>query len=83
MTSVAGVKPGAEKEKQVDRRLKIKLQGVTPNDDDLGNLFYGLTGKPFFDQVTVTYIREKLDSGHIFREFEMTFAMQLSQPAGN
>jgi hypothetical protein len=83
VTSVAGIKPGAEKEKQFDRRLKVKLQGVTPNDMDLGTLCYGLTGKPFFDQVSVTYMREKIDSGHIFREFEITFSMQLSQPAGN
>lgn len=83
VTSVAGVKPGAEKEKQIDRRLKIKLQGVTPNDVDLANLLYGLTGKPFFDQVSVTYARDKVDSGHIFREFELTFAMQLTPAAGN
>ena len=80
----AARKPGAEKERpQMDRRLKIRMQGVTPTDEDVANFLYGLTGKPFFDQVAVTYIREKFDSGHKFREFELTFSMQLSTPAGN
>jgi hypothetical protein len=81
ITSVAGVKPGTEKGRQMDRRLRIKIQGVTPNDQDLGALVYGLQ-MPFFDQVVLTYSRDKVDSGHKFREFELTFSMQLNDPAG-
>jgi hypothetical protein len=81
VTSVAGVKPGTEKERPMDRRLRIKLQGVTPNDQDIGTLVYGLQ-KPFTDQMVLTYSRQKIDSGHKFREFELTFSMQLNDPAG-
>jgi hypothetical protein len=65
----------------MDRRLRIKLQGVTPNDQDIGTLVYGLQ-KPFTDQMVLTYSRQKIDSGHKFREFELTFSMQLNDPAG-
>jgi Tfp pilus assembly protein PilN len=69
----------ADKEQQIDRRLNVKLAGVTPSDVDLANLLAGLTDVPFFDQVSVTYARSKVESGHVMREFEITFSMSLNR----
>jgi hypothetical protein len=80
-TNVAAVQIPAEK--RMDRRLKVKLVAVAPSDVDLANFLAGLTDVPFFDQVGVTYSHYKSEDGHIFREFEVTFSMDLNQPAGN
>jgi len=82
VTSVAAVRAAGDKDKQIDRRLKIKLAGVTPSDVDLANLLYGLTNVPFFEQVSVN-ARNKLDAGHVMREFEVTFSMSLNQQTGS
>jgi hypothetical protein len=68
---------------QYDRRLKVKLVAVAPSDVDLANFLAGLTDVPFFDQVGVTYSHYKSDQGHVFREFEVTFSMDLNQSAEN
>lgn len=70
-------------DKRMDRRLKVKLVAVAPSDVDLANFLAGLTDVPFFDQVGVTYSHYKSEEGHIFREFEVTFSMDLNQPVGN
>jgi Tfp pilus assembly protein PilN len=82
ITSIAGVgaaTPGVEKKSEVDRRMKVKIIGLAPNDAELANFLAGLTAIPFFDQVTVSYLREKVDSGHVMREFEITFSLNLNQ----
>jgi hypothetical protein len=73
------VAAGGTQEKQFDRRLKVRLVAVAPSDVDLANFLSGLTDVPFFDQVGVTYSHYKTDNGHVFREFEVTFAMDLNQ----
>jgi Tfp pilus assembly protein PilN len=65
--------------RQMDRRLNVKLVGVAPSDLDLASFLAGLSGVPFFEQVAVTYARDKLDAGHILREFEVTFSIDLNQ----
>jgi hypothetical protein len=32
----------------------------------------------FFDQVSVTYARDKSDNGHVLREFEVSFMLNLN-----
>jgi hypothetical protein len=66
------------------RRLKVRVVGVVPSDVDLANLLAGLTNVTFFDQVALTYSRGRVESGHVLREFEVTFSMNLNLlPAGN
>lgn len=81
--NIVAARAAAEKEKLVDRRLRVKLVGVAPSDVDLANFLAGLTNVPFFEQVSVTYARDKTDAGHIMREFEVTFSMRLDVPLGD
>jgi hypothetical protein len=66
---------------EVDRRLNVRLIGVAPSDVDLANFLTGLTGVPFFENVSMTYSRDKAQSGHLLREFEVTFSLNLNRPA--
>jgi hypothetical protein len=74
---------GAEKQKLVNRRMRVKVVGVVPSDVDLANLLAGLTNVPFFEQVALTYSRGRIDGGHVLREFEVTFWMNLNLATGN
>ena len=62
-----------------ERRLRIHLQGVAPSDDDIANFLANLTNVPFFDQVSMTYSRDRSQDGRIMREFEITFMIDLDQ----
>jgi Tfp pilus assembly protein PilN len=62
----------------VDRRLKVRIQGVCPTDVDLANFIAQLSGVSFFEQVAITYAREKADGSHLMREFEVTFYINLN-----
>ena len=66
----------------IDRRLKVKVQGVCPTDVDLANFMTQLKMVPFFEQVTIAYSREKSDNAHVMREFEASFYVTLTG-AGN
>jgi Tfp pilus assembly protein PilN len=65
-------------EAAVDRRLKIRMQGVCPTDADLSIFLNQLATVPFFEQVAVTYLREKGDNNHVMREFEVSFSLSLN-----
>jgi Tfp pilus assembly protein PilN len=62
----------------VDRRLKIRMQGVCPTDVDLSVFLNQLAAVPFFEQVNVSYAREKSQNNHVMREFEVSFALSLN-----
>jgi Tfp pilus assembly protein PilN len=62
----------------VDRRLKIKMQGVCPTDSDLSFFLSQLSTIPAADQVNVTYTRQKEESNHVLREFELSFSLNLN-----
>ena len=66
------------KDQPVDRRLRVKMRAVAPSDVDLANFLAGLTNTPFFEQVAMTYSRDKSEGGHLMREFEVTFTMSLN-----
>jgi hypothetical protein len=76
VTSVAAIRPT---DKQVDRRLDVHLKGVAPSDVDLANFLGELNKMPFLEQVNVSYAQDRIDSGHVMREFEVTFSMNLNQ----
>jgi hypothetical protein len=59
----------------------VRLLGVSPSDVDLANFLAGLTNVPFFQDVAMIRSHDKSDSGHIMREFEVTFGMSLNAPA--
>jgi Tfp pilus assembly protein PilN len=67
----------------LDRRLKIRLQGVAPTDVELATFLTELNKVPFFEKVAPTYSRDRREAGHILREFELTFSVNLNLPAGS
>lgn len=62
----------------VDRHLKVRMQGVCPTDVDLANFVTQLSTISFFDQISVIYARDKSDNGHVLREFEVSFVLNLN-----
>jgi Tfp pilus assembly protein PilN len=65
----------------IDRRLQIRLEGIAPTDNDVANFLTALTRVPFFEDVAMDYSRDRAD-GHVMREFEITFSVNLNQPSG-
>jgi Tfp pilus assembly protein PilN len=59
-------------------KLRFRMHGVAPTDMDLGEFLAKLTGKPFFKNVELAYSHERQDRGHVMREFEVTFTMDLA-----
>ena len=73
---------GAQNKPMVDRRLRVSLVGVAPNDLDLANFLTGLTNYPFFEQIQLLKADGVVDGGHAMREFEVTFSMSLNTTVG-
>jgi Tfp pilus assembly protein PilN len=72
----------AEKEnKAAESKLRFRLHGVAPTDVDLGEFLAKLTSKPFFKNVELMYSRERVDTGHVMREFEVSFLLDITAPA--
>jgi hypothetical protein len=63
---------------KTDTALRLKVHGVAPTDMDLAEFLAKLTARPFFKQVELTYSHERTDSGHVMREFEVSFAIDLN-----
>jgi Tfp pilus assembly protein PilN len=66
----------------IDRRLHIRLEGVAPTDNDVANFLTALARVPFFDDVAMNYSRDRNEGGHIMRDFEITFSVNLNQRSG-
>jgi len=69
---------GPNNEPSVDRRLKVRVQGVCPTDVDLANFMTQLAAVPYFESVNNTYARERTDNSRVMREFELTFSVNLT-----
>jgi Tfp pilus assembly protein PilN len=73
----------AAKDVPPDRRMKVRLKGVAPTDVDLANFLRELSNVAFFDNVAMTYAKDRSDSGHVMREYEVTFSLNLNGAAVN
>jgi hypothetical protein len=76
--SVLAANRGSNGEAPVDRRLKVRVQGVCPTDVDLANFMTQLSAVPYFESVNNTYARERAENNRVMREFELTFSVNLS-----
>ena len=77
--SGGGLAARAAREKELETpKLRFRMHGVAPTDTDLGEFLHKLTGKPFFKDVELLYSHERQDRGHVMREFELTFMMDLA-----
>jgi len=79
-TGPAAARATPDVEPAIDRQLKVRLVGVAPTDVDLANFLAGLNSYSFFRQVSLGKASDKSDSGHLMREFEVTFQIDLNQP---
>jgi hypothetical protein len=68
----------AREKEQESPKLRFRMHGVAPTDTDLGEFLHKLTGRPFFKNVELLYSHERQDRGHVMREFELTFNMELA-----
>ena len=66
----------------MERKLKVRLQGMAPTDVELATFLTELNAIPFFEQVSPTFVRDRRDAGHVLREFELTFSIKLTPPGG-
>ena len=73
--------PAPKADVKTDRQLLARLQGVAPTDVDLANFVTRLSAVPYFQQINITYSRQTVQSGHLLCEFEVTFAIDLNDPA--
>jgi hypothetical protein len=79
--SLAAARAAQERDKAPVRKMKVKLQALAPTDEDLANFLSRLTARPF-EQVALNYSRQRTESGHVMREFEVAFAMDVSAAGG-
>lgn len=75
-------KTGKKVEPQLDRRLKVRVLAVAPTDLDMVNFLTGLSGVNCFEQVAPTFARDRVESDHMMREFEVTFLINLNNWTG-
>jgi Tfp pilus assembly protein PilN len=73
----------ALQEQQTDRSLRVKLTGVVPTDVDLATFLAKLGNLKFIEQVAMTFSRDRIDGGHLMREFEVTFSVSLGGAPSN
>ena len=55
----------------------VHLTGVTPSDADWATVLAKLGDVPFFQNVQLEDAHEKTDQGHVMREFEVSFLVDL------
>jgi Tfp pilus assembly protein PilN len=78
MEAVRPVDPSSTDHTQkVDRKLIVKLSGITPSDADWASVLAKLSSVPFFQDVRLVGAHEKVDSGHVMRQFEVSFVVDL------
>ena len=64
-----------------DRKLKVVVDGVAPTEIEAVTMMGNLLKVNCFENVAIQLNEGKLRDGHIAREFEVTFDMNLNAPA--
>lgn len=77
----SGAAPAQQRD-QVERKLKVRLVGVAPSDVEVANFLAGISSRSYFDNVAMTYTRDRAGDGRVMREFEVTFLINLT-PRGS
>lgn len=67
----------------MDRKLKVRLLGVAPADEEMATLIMELNRVPFFENVSPTYVENMTESGHNMRKFELSFSVNLNMTSGS
>ena len=56
---------------------------MAPTDVELATLLTELNKVPFFDNVTAEFSRDKQQAGHVLREFQLGFIINLNAVTGS
>jgi hypothetical protein len=65
----------------VDRRLKVTVDGVSPSDIQVATLIENLGKVNCFENVAFSNLQDRRSrDGHLMREFEVTFDLNLNPP---
>jgi Tfp pilus assembly protein PilN len=80
--TLVAAKAAQERDRVTDRRLNVRVSGVAPTDVEVADFLTKLTGKPFFEDVRMTGSKPRMESGHMMREFEVYFSMNLNDVSG-
>jgi Tfp pilus assembly protein PilN len=65
----------------MDRKLKVRINGIAPSDIEVWDLVTKLTAYPFFEEVSPTNSKEADYEGRLVREFEVAFTIDLNAQA--
>lgn len=82
-TPKAGSKPAVAAKDLVERKLDISVRGVAPSDSEIADFLHSLSKLKYLDNVAMSYARDRADSGHIMREFEITCSIDLNKAGAN
>ena len=70
-----------EQPRETDRRLKVVVDGVAPTEMEAVTLLGNLAKVKCFENVAIRVNDENARDGHMTRDFEVTFDMNLNSPA--
>jgi hypothetical protein len=76
--AATGRKTSDKQKVEYDRRLRVRLLGVAPNNSDVATFVAGLYQVPYLDQVAYVNSRDVFEDGHRLREFTVTFCVNLN-----
>lgn len=65
-----------------DRRMHVSLRGAAPTTADIAAMYENLTNTGVCEDLRLNYARERVDSGHTVREFELQFSINLNTAEG-
>jgi Tfp pilus assembly protein PilN len=63
---------------EITRKLNVHVRGVTPGDADWASVLAKLSNVAFFKEVRLVNAQDKIESGHLMREFELSFVVDLN-----
>jgi Tfp pilus assembly protein PilN len=71
------------KDPTVNRKLRVRVQGVAPSDAEVADFMAKLAAVVFLEDVSMNYTKDSDQGGRAVREFEVTFALDLNAPQNN
>jgi Tfp pilus assembly protein PilN len=80
--TLVAAKAAQERDRVTDRRLNVRVSGIAPTDVEVADFLTKLTGKAFFEDVRMTGSKPRMEAGHMMREFEVYFSMNLNDVTG-
>ncbi len=78
--TLVNARASRDKEPAIDRKLRVRLQGVAPSNAEVADMMTRLASTNFLEDVSMGYTKDSDQSGRLVREFEVTFALDLDAP---